>query len=114
MKWSKEDVDRAVRAYSEDVLVVHRYRDLIELTAFLVNRDIIQDAVHQGLPLSNEQQAQVEAADSRLIELRPVIMRRFPEVFEDRGAPATYWWWHLDRDPREREQALGRAAKQPA
>ena len=83
MMWSKDDLDRAIRAYSEGVRIVHRYRELIEVTAFLVNRDIIQDSKKQGLPLSEEQEARVEAADSHLMDLRPVIVRRFPEVFDD-------------------------------
>ncbi len=101
MTWLKEDLDRAVRAYSEDLLVVPRYRELVEVTAFLVNRDVIQDSIEQGLPLSDEQRGQLETADARLLDLQSKIARRFPEVFEDRGAPAEYWWWHLDAGPRE-------------
>jgi hypothetical protein len=113
MTWSNQDLDRAVRAYSEDVLVAARYRELVEVTAFLVNRDIVQESIEQGLPLSDEQRDQVEAADARLIDLRSGIARRFPKVFEDRGAPPEYWWWHLDAGPRERRKALAAHGRQP-
>jgi hypothetical protein len=106
MTWSKEDLDRAVRAYSENLLIVPRYRELIEVTAFLVNRDIIQESLAQGLILSASQQKAVSSADAQLIELCPALDRRFPDLFDDRGAPPSYWWWHPNGGPQGRSQPL--------
>jgi hypothetical protein len=57
MKWSESERDRAIRAYSENVMVVNRYREIAEVTALLVNRDIVQERIDQDFPCPRSRQS---------------------------------------------------------
>jgi hypothetical protein len=114
MKWSESERDRAIRAYSENVMVVNRYREIAEVTALLVNRDIVQESIDQGLPLSAEQAERIERADAHLRSVSSLLSRRFPELWEDRGAPTSHWWWRQDTGRERGAHKIGATTKQSA
>lgn len=106
------DLASRIRIYAAMVGNLHLYDDELEITNALVWRDSIQETLDGGAEPKSENLARLEGADQRLVKLRAFIAERFPEVFEDRGAPSDYWWWHLDEGPQVREEALAAAKDQ--
>lgn len=76
----------------------------------LIYRDGIHDALKAGRRLTEDQARGLEEADEHLLAMREALVRRCPSVFLDR-APRDYWWWHLDKGPQVRDEALAAARR---
>jgi len=70
----------------------------------LLCRDEIHDALREGAELPTLLETKLHEADRKLLSVGKDLVRRFPDVFIDR-APREYWWWHLDKGPKVREEA---------
>lgn len=74
------------------------YDDRYEVSNALVWRDGIHDALSAGERLSPEETATLAQADRRYVAARPILARRFPDLYEGL-APREYWWWYADEEP---------------
>ena len=75
-----------------------------EVMYTFICRDEIHDALREGAELPTPLAVKLDEADGKVLSIREDLVRRFPDVFIDR-APREYWWWHLDKGPRVREEA---------
>ena len=99
------EVGRDIRMYAAMMEDLPLYDYWLEASNALVWRDGIHDALAGGASLTTEERALLEKADVELIKHRDELVRRFPEVFEDR-APREYWWWHLEKELPEAAKKL--------
>ncbi|MBI2321236.1 MAG: hypothetical protein HYU88_03875 [Chloroflexi bacterium] len=107
-----DELERDVRVYAAAVDKLPLYTEWLEVSTALVHRDAIQEEIAAGKSLSPAAQKLLAEADDRLVANRHVLLKRFPEIFEERGAPREYWWWHLEKGPQVREEALA-ATREP-
>lgn len=101
-------LDSKVRIYVAMVDSLPRYTDELEVEATYLWREDIANALDAGEKLDAESKALLQRADQRLVEQRPLLVKRFPTIFAvERKAeiPRRYWWWYLDEGPQVREQA---------
>lgn len=98
------DLAFSVERYAELVESFPREDEAEEVIYTFLYRDEIHDAVKEGAKLSARSAELLDAADRKLLSMHADLARRFPDVF-GRGAPAEYWWWHLDKGPQVREDA---------
>ncbi|MBI4505587.1 MAG: hypothetical protein HY691_08635 [Chloroflexi bacterium] len=87
------------------------YDEEVEVTNLFVTRELVEDALRAGAEVTAADRARLDAADAKLLRRRRRLLRRFPELFEDRPAdvPRVYWWWYLDEGPRVREEPVAGA-----
>jgi len=102
-----------VRTYGAMVDSLHLYDESLEVSNVLVWREGLHEDLRNGASLGPDDRVLLEQADTKLVALRGLIVRRFPEVFEaNADIPRKLWWWHLDKGPQVREEA-GAAARKP-
>lgn len=91
-----------VDAWESSVRHLLDYEEPEELDGALVDRSVVldEDLRHR---LSPAHASRVEAADREFIRIRPILVERFPRVFNPvrRGATEREWWWWPDRVPAE-------------
>lgn len=88
---------------------VGSYDERFDLSAMLVWRDAIQQALDAGEQMDGATADRLHHADDALVEQREVLATRFPDLFDPavkRAVPTSYWWWHLDEDILVREDAM--------
>ena len=101
-----EELSLALELYTNMTRELPHYSDWLEAENVLFWRDVIQESLDAGARLSVGAQSQLDEADDRLVAASDVIVRRFPEVYQDsEPMPPRFWWWHLDKGPRVREEA---------
>lgn len=103
------DLASKVRVFAAMVEHMLEYDEHLDVSAALVWRDSIHNDLKNdlkvGAPAPPDAERLLEEADARLLAMREELVDRFPEVFEDR-APREHWWWHLEKGPQVREDAL--------
>ncbi|MBI4496479.1 MAG: hypothetical protein HY689_01070 [Chloroflexi bacterium] len=108
------DLGSQTKLYAAMVKHLPLYDEDIEVTNLFVTRELIDDEVSGGTTHSAEEARRLEEADVALVKLRPLLIRRFRDMFSLRppDVPRRYWWWYLDEGPQVREQALA-VTKEP-
>ena len=105
-----KELERSIDVWAAEVENISHYDDELEVSAALVRRDGIQDALNAGETLTPEYRAKLRDADEAFWAQREALVAKFPGVFtpaRQEAGPPSYWWWFLNEGPdvRKRREA---------
>ncbi|MBI4506261.1 MAG: hypothetical protein HY691_12055, partial [Chloroflexi bacterium] len=81
------DLASRIERFAEMAEDLEAYLDeRAELVELFIRRELIEDALRAGAELAAADRARLDAADAKLLRRRRRLLRRFPELFEDRPA----------------------------